>query len=124
MERWEWRALVRRCSLYFDTKTPIGKPFFGFFDKAITKLIGFQIMEQTSYLEITLFLKVLRLEFCPLLIFFSALMSVFYIRFWNYTNRYHSLQKLCEEAWILVALRHLVLVQISLSVIKQNLLSL
>ena len=73
-----WGFSLQFIFAFLILRTPIGKPFFGFFDQAITRLIGF-LNEGANFLfgNNPLF-ETFAFRVLPTIIFFSALMSIFY----------------------------------------------
>jgi len=73
-----WGFGLQFIFAFLILKTPIGKPFFGFFDKAITKLIGFSNNGANFLFGDNPIFESFAFRVLPSIIFFSALMSVLY----------------------------------------------
>ncbi len=73
-----WGFGLQFIFAFLILKTPIGKPFFGFFDKAITKLIGFSNNGANFLFGYNPIFESFAFRVLPSIIFFSALMSVLY----------------------------------------------
>ena len=73
-----WGFGLQFIFAFLILKTPIGKPFFGFFDKAITKLIGFSNNGANFLFGDSPIFESFAFRVLPSIIFFSALMSVLY----------------------------------------------
>ena len=73
-----WGFGLQFIFAFLILKTPIGKPFFGFFDKAITKLIGFSDDGASFLFGDNPIFESFAFRVLPSIIFFSALMSVLY----------------------------------------------
>ena len=80
-----WGLGLQLIFALFILKTPIGKPLFGFLDKAISKLISFSDAGGdflfTSFVpDVGFHTALINFAFraLPTIIFFSALMSVMY----------------------------------------------
>ena len=73
-----WGFGLQFIFAFLILKTPIGKPFFGFFDKAITKLISFSNNGANFLFGDNPIFESFAFRVLPSIIFFSALMSVLY----------------------------------------------
>ena len=73
-----WGFGLQFIFAFLILKTPIGKPFFGFFDKAITKLISFSNEGANFLFGDNPIFESFAFRVLPSIIFFSALMSVLY----------------------------------------------
>ena len=73
-----WGFGLQFIFAFLILKTPIGKPFFGFFDKVITKLIGFSNNGANFLFGDNPIFDSFAFRVLPSIIFFSALMSVLY----------------------------------------------
>ena len=73
-----WGFGLQFIFAFLILKTPIGKPFFGFFDKAITKLISFSNDGANFLFGDNPIFESFAFRVLPSIIFFSALMSVLY----------------------------------------------
>tara|TARA_B100001175_G_scaffold62337_1_gene50565 strand:- start:512 stop:1723 length:1212 start_codon:yes stop_codon:yes gene_type:complete len=80
-----WGMGLQLIFALFILKTPIGKPIFGFFDKAISKLISFSdaggdFLFRSFIPDIGFHAALVNFAFraLPTIIFFSSLMAVFY----------------------------------------------
>ena len=73
-----WGFALQFIFAFLILKTPIGKPFFGFFDKAITKLISFSNDGANFLFGDNPIFESFAFTVLPSIIFFSALMSVLY----------------------------------------------
>lgn len=73
-----WGFGLQFIFAFLILKTPIGKPFFGFFDKVITKLIGFSNNGANFLFGDNPIFNSFAFRVLPSIIFFSALMSILY----------------------------------------------
>ena len=73
-----WGFGLQFIFAFLILKTPIGKPFFGFFDKVITKLISFSNDGANFLFGDNPIFESFAFRVLPSIIFFSALMSVLY----------------------------------------------
>ena len=73
-----WGFGLQFIFAFLILKTPIGKPFFGFFDKVITKLIGFSNNGANFLFGDNPIFDSFAFRVLPSIIFFSALMSILY----------------------------------------------
>ena len=73
-----WGFGLQFIFAFLILKTPIGKPFFGFFDKAITKLISFSNDGANFLFGDNPIFESFAFRVLPSIIFFSAMMSVLY----------------------------------------------
>ncbi len=73
-----WGFALQFIFAFLILKTPIGKPFFGFFDKAITKLISFSNDGANFLFGDNPIFESFAFRVLPSIIFFSALMSILY----------------------------------------------
>ena len=73
-----WGFGLQFIFAFLILKTPIGKPFFGFFDKAITKLISFSNDGANFLFGDNPIFESFAFRVLPSIIFFSALMSILY----------------------------------------------
>ena len=73
-----WGFGLQFIFAFLILKTPIGKPFFGFFDKAITKLISYSNDGAIFLFGDNPIFESFAFRVLPSIIFFSALMSVLY----------------------------------------------
>ena len=80
-----WGFGLQFIFAFLILKTPIGKPFFGFFDKAITKLISFSNDGANFLFGDNPIFESFAFRVLPSIIFFFCL-NVCFISFWNYTK--------------------------------------
>ena len=73
-----WGFSLQFIFAFLILRTPIGKPFFGFFDQAITRLIGFSNEGANFLFGNNPLFETFAFRVLPTIIFFSALMSIFY----------------------------------------------
>ena len=80
-----WGLGLQIIFALFILKTPIGKPIFGFFDKAISKLISFSdaggdFLFSSFISEVGFHVALINFAFraLPTIIFFSSLMALLY----------------------------------------------
>ena len=73
-----WGFSLQFIFAFLILRTPIGRPFFGFFDQAITRLIGFSNEGANFLFGNNPLFETFAFRVLPTIIFFSALMSIFY----------------------------------------------